>query len=216
MFSPMVRADFVQSPKQVPEQRTALWDKIECSPNIPEAPHGSVFRPLRLLFFTRYFHRCDGKNYHLLHRWSWPGSSAGSYQQVGCLCWCYVLCLRLNHMPWWPKAKYCLPRDPCLRTAYRNAKQQRPRLKLHGIWTFGTSLRIEIIEESQRAGSAMVCELIALAMEDAMTLNDVKPECLIVVGDNTVKELKNKFCLSMLMNYVSHLRLKWFGLNWTW
>ena len=54
----------------------------------------------------------------------------------------------------------------------------------------------------------MVCELIDLAMEDAMTLNDVKPECLIVVGDNTVKELKNKFCLSMLMNYVSHLRLK--------
>lgn len=89
-----------------------------------------------------------------------------------------------------------VPRDPMLVTAYRSAKQQRPPLKVHGIWTYGVSPRVSILEENQRSGSAMICELIALAVEDAFKYSKIKPECLVIIGDNTVKGLKNTFCLS--------------------
>ncbi|CAE7889335.1 unnamed protein product [Symbiodinium microadriaticum] len=75
------------------------------------------------------------------------------------------------------QAKYCIPRDPKLRPAYRTAKAQRPRLK--------------------------VTELLARVVEDAIRILDARglprPECLVLVSDNTVREAKN----SNLMAYVS-------------
>lgn len=202
---------------KVPRQRAQLWNPFECSVIVPQAPPRSVFWSLRVLLTQRHICRCYVPNHNMLYGRRRPGFLDQFNNLILLICsrcstsvWFFVIhCL--SFIVCQIKAKYMIPRDPSLKTAYRSAKQIRPRLKIHGIWTYGVSLRIAIIEENQRAGSALICELIALAMEDAFTYCKVKPECLILVGDNTVKELKNKFCLSMLSNYVSHLRLKLLG-----
>ena len=101
-----------------------------------------------------------------------------------------------------------IPRSPSLKTAYRSAKFQRPKLKIHGVWAFGFVLRIAVLEENTYHGSGLVQELLALTIEDIMKVCDEKkvaaPDTLVVVGDNTVKELKNTVLLSGVANYVNH------------
>ena len=106
------------------------------------------------------------------------------------------------------QAKYMVPRDPGLQTAYRSAKLHRPRLKIHGIWAFGYCLRIAVLDESTYHGSAMVVEMISLAIEDVMRISKERgqppPHTCVVVGDNTVKELKNTYCLTAMANLCLH------------
>lgn len=110
------------------------------------------------------------------------------------------------------QAKYMIPRSPTLRTCYRSNKMPRPKMKVHGIWMFGYVLRIAVVEESTFHGSSMVFELISLALEDTIEVCREKgvsaPDTMVIVGDNTVKELKNKVCLSGIANYISHSRLR--------
>ena len=110
------------------------------------------------------------------------------------------------------EAKYMIPRSPTLKTAYRSAKYQRPKLKIHGVWAFGFVLRIAVLEENTFHGSGLVQELLALTVEDIMRVCDEKkvaaPDTLVVVGDNTVKELKNTVLLSGVANYVNHSRFR--------
>lgn len=54
-----------------------------------------------------------------------------------------------------PEAKYMVPRDPSLRTAYRTAKFQRPRLKVHGVWAFGYVLHIGVLDETSHHDSSL-------------------------------------------------------------
>lgn len=109
-----------------------------------------------------------------------------------------------------------VPRDPMLRSAYRTSKLQRPKLKIHGAWAFGHVLRLAILEETTYHGSSMVWELIASTIDDAMQqrkeLQLAEPDTVIVVGDNTVKELKNTVCLMGLANWVNHRRFRLLGL----
>ena len=110
------------------------------------------------------------------------------------------------------QAKYCLPRDPLLRSAYRTSKLRRPRLKVHGAWAFNYCLRIAILEETTQHGSSMVTEIIAHTLEDVNRISHQKgipaPTTLVLVGDNTVKECKNQWLMAYLQGLVSHGKLK--------
>ena len=97
------------------------------------------------------------------------------------------------------EAKYMVPRDPTLKTAYRTSKHQRPRLKLHGIWCFG---------------SALAQELVALALEDIARICQAgrasQPDTMVLVGDNTVQELKNTYLLTFAASLILHQKLRFF------
>ena len=105
-----------------------------------------------------------------------------------------------------------IPRDPQLRSAYRTSKLYRAKLKIHGVWAFGAVLRLAILEETTFHGSSMVWELIAATLDDVMTQCSVKqvaePDTVVLVGDNTVKELKNSVCLMGVANWVNYRRLR--------
>ena len=115
------------------------------------------------------------------------------------------------------QAKYCLPRDPMLRSAYRSSKLRRPRIKLHGAWAFGFCLRVALLEETTTHGSAMVTEIIAHTLEDVARISRERgvpsPTTLVVVGDNTVKECKNSWLMNYLSGLISHHKMK--SLGWT-
>lgn len=110
------------------------------------------------------------------------------------------------------QAKYMIPRHPDLRAAHRAAKIQRPKLKLHGVWAFGYTLRIAVLEETSYHGSSLVQELVALTIEDCISIcrsqNRAPPDTLVICGDNTVKELKNSFNLIFAASMVLHHKFK--------
>ena len=62
-----------------------------------------------------------------------------------------------------------------------------------------------------------VCSENSLALEDTIEVCREKgvsaPDTLVVVGDNTVKELKNKVCLSGVANFINHSHLKHLDAN---
>lgn len=62
------------------------------------------------------------------------------------------------------EAKYQVPRDPELRSAYRTSKLRRPRLKVHGVWAYNYLLNIAVLEENTQHGSSLVAELIATTL----------------------------------------------------
>ena len=64
--------------------------------------------------------------------------------------------MTLLQMPARVQAKYMIPRDPGLQTAYRAAKLQRPKFKIHGVRAFGFVLRPAVLEERTYHGSALV------------------------------------------------------------
>lgn len=110
------------------------------------------------------------------------------------------------------EAKYQVPRDPSLRSCYRASKIARPKLKLHGAWCFGHTFQLAILEENTVHGSAMVQEVLMRTLEAVMQqckdCHQPLPNTVVVVGDNTVKELKNSVCLSYLASLVNHGRVK--------
>lgn len=114
--------------------------------------------------------------------------------------------------PQQPKAKYLIPRDPHLRSAYRTSKLYRAKLKIHAVWCFQSVLHVGILEETSFHGSSMVWDLIATTLEYVIAeyrrKQMAEPDTLIVVGDNTVKELKNSVCLMALANLVNHGKLR--------
>lgn len=113
------------------------------------------------------------------------------------------------------EAKYCVPREPSLRTSYRSSKLRRPRLKLHGCWAYNYCLHIAILDENTQHGSSMTIELIATSLEKCMEISAQRgagsPTTLVVVGDNTVKELKNQYCMHYVASLISHSKLQYFG-----
>lgn len=109
-----------------------------------------------------------------------------------------------------------VPRHPSLRACYRSSKLARPRLKIHGCWAFGRVLRLAILEEDTVHGGAMVHEVLSLTLEDvaahARETGAPMADTIVIVGDNTVKELKNVTNLLYGASLVGHLRLKLLGL----
>lgn len=105
-----------------------------------------------------------------------------------------------------------IPRHPQLRTCYRAAKFQRPKIKLHGAWCFGHTLQLIILEENQFSGSSMVQELLMITIEKVMAQCRANgtpcPDTLCVIGDNTVKELKNTVCASYMAALINHQKFK--------
>lgn len=108
-----------------------------------------------------------------------------------------------------------IPRDPSLKTAYRSSKIQRPKLKLHGVWAFNYVLRLAVLDESSHHGSSLVQELLARTLEDCVEISRQKgippPDTVIVIGDNTVKELKNSYCMSPMGNLILHRKIRPLG-----
>lgn len=110
------------------------------------------------------------------------------------------------------EAKYHVPRDPSLRSCYRASKLQRPRLKIHGAWCFNYTLQLAILEDITYHGSAMVQEVLMRTLEEVISQckanHQPYPDTVVVVGDNTVKELKNSTRLCYLASLVNHGRLR--------
>ena len=110
-----------------------------------------------------------------------------------------------------------IPRDQGLRTCYRANKLRRAKCKIHGAWAFGLALRLWVLEETSYHGSAMTHELLAATLEDVMSVCDergmARCDTVVIVGDNTVKELKNSVCLLYAANLVNHYKLRPFGFN---
>ena len=115
------------------------------------------------------------------------------------------------------EAKYQVPRDPELRSAYRTSKLRRPRLKVHGVWAYNYLLNIAVLEENTQHGSSLVAELIATTLEQVVQIAHRKglasPTTLVVVGDNTVKELKNQFLMGYASLLIGHCKLQHFSLS---
>lgn len=115
------------------------------------------------------------------------------------------------------EAKYQVPRDPELRSAYRTSKLRRPRLKVHGVWAYNYLLNIAVLEENTQHGSSLVAELIATTLEQVVEIAHRKglasPTTLVVVGDNTVKELKNQFLMGYASLLVGHSKLQHLSLS---
>lgn len=109
------------------------------------------------------------------------------------------------------QAKYMVPRSPTLRTAYRGSKHVRPTLKLRAIWAAGFCLRVMILEENMVSGSSMIQELLAVCLEDIARIPSEKgtpfPDTVILVGDNTVKEVKNTFVMTAVAQLVNHMEV---------
>lgn len=72
-----------------------------------------------------------------------------------------------------------------------------------------------MLEENTSHGSSLVQELVAATLEDIMALSRAKglpaPHTICIVGDNTVKELKNSFSLCTMANLVSHGKIRSVG-----
>ena len=110
------------------------------------------------------------------------------------------------------QAKYCLPRDPSLRSAYRASKLRRSRLKLHGAWAFGYCCRICLVEETVPHGSSMVTEVLAHTLEQVAQVCEARqqpfPSTVMVIGDNTVKECKNQWLMGYIASLIGHGKVK--------
>ena len=115
------------------------------------------------------------------------------------------------------QAKYQVPRDPTLRSSYRASKLARPKLKIHGAWCFNYTLQLAVLEENTTHGSALVQELLMITIEKVMahcrSTGQAAPDTLAVVGDNTVKELKNSVVLGYISNLINHGKMRSFALK---
>ena len=73
-------------------------------------------------------------------------------------------------------------------------------------------MRICVLDESTYHGSSMVIQTVAMTIEDSIRIaqekGQAKPDTVIIVGDNTVKELKNSNCLNYLLSLVAHKRVR--------
>lgn len=73
-----------------------------------------------------------------------------------------------------------------------------------------------VLDETSYHGSSMVIEALAQTIEEAVKLasaKGAKPTSVLVIGDNTVKELKNTYCLAYLCNLVHQGRLQYLGIG---
>ena len=134
---------------------------------------------------------------------------------TGSLCWVWVPCFGNGFfmvLCFFSEAKYQIPRDPSLRACYRSSKLARPKLKIHGAWCFGFNLQLAVLEENTTHGSALVVELLMITIEQVMEHCRLKsipcPDTLCIVGDNTVKELKNSICMGYVSNLINHSKLR--------
>ncbi|CAE6916147.1 unnamed protein product [Symbiodinium sp. CCMP2456] len=116
-----------------------------------------------------------------------------------------ILCIQLDGMD---QGKYALPRDPELRTSAAMSSVYRPRIKLHGVWCFGYTLQLFLLDEPTKHDSNCIQECLARTLERVSQLCEEKgeqmPRNLSVWGDNTVRELKNQH----LLKYFSFLVAK--------
>lgn len=110
------------------------------------------------------------------------------------------------------QAKYAVPRHPTLRACCRSSKLRRPRLKLHGVWSFGYGIRISVLEETTHHGASLVVELLAASLEHVVqtcrSKNLPPPHTLVRVGDNTVKEMKNSIVFGYLSSLIKNRKLE--------
>ena len=110
------------------------------------------------------------------------------------------------------QGKFRLPRDPQLKATASLAKYIRPKLKLHGSWVFGFSLELMVMDEPTRHDSSCVAEIIARSVERVFELCQKRgrqmPSKLVVLGDNTVRELKNQINLGYIARLCGLRKMK--------
>lgn len=77
-------------------------------------------------------------------------------------------------------------------------------------------MEVRILDESTRHDSAAITEQIAQGLERVMAIcakrGEKPPSKLIVCGDNTVRELKNRYCMQYLMNLVARRKVRLAGM----
>ena len=73
-------------------------------------------------------------------------------------------------------------------------------------------MRLVVLEETTYHGSALIQELLAISLEDdariARQKGNAVPDTVILVGDNTVKEVKNRYCLTAMAQLVNHNKVR--------
>ncbi|CAE6950458.1 unnamed protein product [Symbiodinium sp. CCMP2592] len=110
------------------------------------------------------------------------------------------------------QSKFMMPRDPEFRISAALSGEMRPRLKVHGLWVFGLSLQVYVMDEPTKHDSACVVECLALSLERDPRL---QVRCILslgcsnpVVADNTVREAKNQYVLLYLAALVAQYRMR--------
>lgn len=110
------------------------------------------------------------------------------------------------------QGKFRLPRDPQLKATASLAKFIRPKLKVHGVWFFGYSLELHIMDESLKHDGSCINEVLARGIERVCELSERRalrvPSKLIICGDNTVRELKNQINLAYVAALIGHRKLQ--------
>ena len=110
------------------------------------------------------------------------------------------------------QGKFRLPRDPALKATAALAKYNRPRLTLHGVWAFGRTLQLRVLDEPTRHDSSCIVEAIAHTLEEVFAeverTQQPRPTSLVLMGDNTVRELKNQFCFLYGANLLARNKLR--------
>lgn len=85
-------------------------------------------------------------------------------------------------------------------------------------WTLflsGYSLEIRVFDDNFPHNSTAVVQLIAEGLERVSEISRARnhrmPSKLIIVGDNTVRELKNRFVLSYISNLLAQRKMRLAG-----
>ena len=83
---------------------------------------------------------------------------------------------------------------------------------LSGLSPLGYSFDLYLLDEPTRHDSTAITEMLALTLENVKRLCDEKGACmprtLVLISDNTVREVKNQYCLSYVCNLVSRFRFR--------
>jgi hypothetical protein len=118
------------------------------------------------------------------------------------------------------KSKFALPRWSEGRTPKSADKFRRPVLEVTACIVHGVGVYIYVADETMTTGSSWTCEVILQSMDSAFSYYQRAqcplPSRVVVVSDNTVKEVKNgvmsHFCSSLtcagFFESFSHMHLR--------
>ena len=104
------------------------------------------------------------------------------------------------------QAHWRLPRFPGLRTPHYLSKCSRPTVVVEGVWVVGHGVFFYLLDKDQAHGSNSVLECLARALESVESALRARgkrmPKHLILVHDNTVREMKNQMVFKYWCTHV--------------
>lgn len=104
------------------------------------------------------------------------------------------------------QAHWRLPRFPGLRSPSRLSKCKRPTVVVEGVWVVGHGVFFYLLDKDQAHGSNSVLECLSRALESVAAglraQGKRMPKHLILVHDNTVREMKNQMVFKYWCTHV--------------